>query len=88
MRTNWWSGPAPLGDPGGSWDRLGALLFSSCRLGSLFDSLMLLFGPFWGALGPVLGRLGLSWSSFGVLWEPFWSLQLICYLLFLLSVVC
>ena len=50
-----WSGP--WGGPRRSQDRLGSVLFSSCRSGSLFWSS-------WGRFGVVFGRLGLLLGSF------------------------
>ena len=47
----------PLGDPRWSQDRLGSVIFSSCRSGSLFWSS-------WAPLGVVFGRLGLLLGSF------------------------
>ena len=46
-----------LGGPRRSQDRLGSVLFSSCRSGSLFWSS-------WAPLGVVFGRLGLLLGSF------------------------
>ena len=47
----------PWGGPRRSQDRLGSVLFSSCRSGSLFWSS-------WAPLGVVFGRLGLLLGSF------------------------
>ena len=62
--------PPPLGDRRRSWDRLGSVLFSSCRSGSLFWAS-------WVPLGVVLGdlwpRFGPSWARFGALRVSFWN---------------
>ena len=62
-----WGGPLGA-DPRRSQDRLGSVLFSSCRSGSLFWSS-------WAPLGVVFGRLGLLLGSFlaapGVVLVPF-----------------
>ena len=47
----------PWGGPRRSWDRLGSVLFSSCRSGSLFWSS-------WAPLGVVFGRSGGRFGAF------------------------
>ena len=49
--------PAPWGRPRRSQDRLGSVLFSSCRSGSLFWSS-------WGRFGVVFGRSGGRFGAF------------------------
>ena len=59
-------GPASFGGLRQSQDRLGSVLFSSCRSGSLFWSS-------WAPLGVVfLSLLGASWSRFGAPLASFW----------------
>ena len=50
-------GLASWGGPSRSWDRLGSVLLSSCRSGSLF-------WPSWGRFGVVLGRSGGRFGAF------------------------
>ncbi len=63
---SWWIGPS--GSPRRSWDRLDSVLAARVRL---FHPPGLLFGPSWGAPGPVLSRLGLSCACFVTLQGQF-----------------
>ena len=62
-----------LGDPSRSYGRLGAVLCSTCGLGSFWNPLRPFLGLFLAAPGAIFGLLGTHFRFADAVWGPFWG---------------
>ena len=69
-----------MASPRRSWYRFDSLLFSSCRLVSLFGPSRPFLGAFWGALGVIFGLLGAYFRAVGSFWGSFFYVLRLCSL--------